>query len=547
VGREGPIVQIGSAIGSTLGQILRVSRSHLRTMVGCGAAAGIAATFNAPVAGVLFALEVILGDFGVRRFTPIVISSVIATAMSHSLVGDVPAFEIAVDYHMVSPFELLSYSVLGVAAGIVAVLFSRMVYFSEDAFDRIKLPALVKPVVGGLLIGGIGLKFPHIFGVGYETIEMALNAELAWNFLLLLVGIKLLATSLTLGSGGSGGIFAPSLFLGAVLGGALGHQFHTLFPTLTASSGAYALVGMGAVVAAATRAPLTSIMIIFEMTGDYKIILPLMFACIIGNVIAIRLSDQSIYTMKLFRRGVNLLRGQDVNVLASLKVKSILSSKYTTIQENTPLGKILQQMVKHPYAYFYVTDDEGCFKGVVAVDDFRHVIMDSGAIQDLVIAKDVMAETVPLINKDDTLDKVMFLFGSRNREEFPVIDPGDGNRLLGVITRQALISTYNNELMKRDAVKEVALGVSSAEEKEPVHLARGVALAEVEAPGWMVGKTLVSLDLRKNRGVQVLMINPGDEGSPSGQPSIPSPDTVIELGDNLLVLGSTEAIEGLKR
>ncbi|MFH2000664.1 MAG: chloride channel protein, partial [Planctomycetota bacterium] len=349
VGREGPIVQIGSAIGSALGQVLRVSRSKMRTMVGCGAAAGIAATFNAPLAGVLFSLEVILGDFGVRRFTPIVIASVIATAVSHHFMGDTTAFEISIVYEMISPFELITYSLLGVAAGLVALVFNSTIYRSEDFFESLKIPALAKPVLGGALIGFIGLKFPHIFGVGYETIEMALNQELAWHLLLILVGVKLVCTSLTLGSGGSGGIFAPSLFIGAVLGGALGHLFHSLFPAITASSGAYALVGMGAFVSAATHAPLTAIMIIFEMTNDYKIILPLMFACIIGNMISSWLNPHSIYTMKLYRRGVNLLGGKDVNILTSLKVKSVVSSKFLTIRGNTHLGELLQNVTKYPY------------------------------------------------------------------------------------------------------------------------------------------------------------------------------------------------------
>lgn len=545
VGREGPIVQIGSAIGSALGQILRVSRSRLRTMVGCGAAAGIAATFNAPVAGVLFSLEVILGDFGVRRFTPIVISSVIATAVSHHFTGDVAAFKIDVIYHMVSPFELLTYSVLGATAGLVGLLFILTIYKSEDLFELLKAPVLLKPALGGLMIGGIGLAFPHIFGVGYETIEMALNETVSWRLLLVLVGIKLVATSLTLGSGGSGGVFAPSLFLGAVLGGALGHFMHNLFPTLTASPGAYALVGMGAFVSATTHAPLTSIMIIFEMTGDYKIMLPLMFACIISNLVSSKLNPQSIYTLKLYRRGVNLRRGQDVNILTSLKVQSLISSRFLTIREDTHLGEMLHQVVSCPFTCFYVTDADGHYKGVVAVDDLRQIIMDGDVLGHLVIAGDVMSDDVPRIRADDSLDKVMRLFGSRHQTEFPVVDSTDSDRLVGVVTRQALISAYNSEVLKRDAVNEVLAGVGAAGEKEPVQLSEEIAVAEVEAPGWMVGKTLVSLNLRRTRGIQVLMIHPTPDGQGPAQPHVPEPDYTIALGDNLVVMGSSDAIRKL--
>jgi chloride channel protein, CIC family len=547
VGREGPIVQIGSAIGSTLGQILKVSRSKLRTMVGCGAAAGIAATFNAPVAGVLFSLEVILGDFGVRRFTPIVISSVIATAVSHALMGNTAAFDIAIAYEMVSPVELISYSLLGVAAGLVALLFSATVYRSEDLFEKIRVPALVKPVAGGLLIGFIALRFPHIFGVGYETIEKALNEEIAWHFLLILVGVKVVATSLTLGSGGSGGVFAPSLFIGAVLGGGMGHAFHRILPEHTASSGAYALVGMGALVSAATHAPLTSIMIIFEMTGDYKIILPLMFACIIGNAVSSGLRRESIYTMKLFRRGVNIFKGRDANVMASLKVSDVTSTGQITIGEDLPLGSMLQMFVKHHDTNFYVVDGQGVFKGVVSVNDLREVFLDGAVIGDLVIARDVMDEDFPRVRGADTLDRVMYLFGADRRDELPVVDDRNSDRLIGVVTRQKVISAYNGEILKRDAVGEVLGGIGTAVGGEPVVLSGDIAIAEVEASGWMVGRTLAELSLRQNRGIQVLMINPGSEGGdPDGKVQlVPQPDYRIALGDNLLVLGPETAVKNL--
>jgi len=548
VGREGPIVQIGSAIGSTLGQILRVSRSKLRTMVGCGAAAGIAATFNAPLAGVLFSLEVILGDFGVRRFTPIVVSSVIATATSHYCVGDVLAFDITAEYTMVSFLELVPYSLLGAVAGLGGLAFSRLIYASEDLFERSRIPALAQPVLGGLLIGAIGLRYPHVFGVGYETIEMALNAEVAWTMLFLLLGVKMVATSITLGSGGSGGIFAPSLFLGAVLGGGLGHLYHQILPGLTAESGAYALVGMGAFVSATTHAPLTSIMIIFEMTNDYKIILPLMFACIIANALSSGLHRDSIYTMKLVRRGLNIHRGRDVNVLNSLKVETIISPDYLTIAEHTHLGAMLQLMIKHSNTYFYVIDEHGGFRGVVPVDDLRQVILDGEILDSLVIARDVMIEDVPLLYRSETLDQVMRYFGTSRWEELPVISGCGHRKLEGVATRQAVISSYNREILKRDAVSEVLGGISTAVEGEPVLFSGDIAIAEVEAPGWMVGRTLAQLNLRRKRGIQVLMINPLRDGQALADnlQLVPKPDYVIRLGDNILILGPSEAVRQMR-
>ncbi|MEE8167053.1 MAG: chloride channel protein, partial [Myxococcota bacterium] len=221
VGREGPIVQIGSALGSTVGQLLKIDRARLRTLVGCGAAAGIAGTFNAPVAGALFALEVILGDFGVTQFSPIVISSVAATVVSRRFLGDFPAFDVP-PYSLVHASELFAYVGLGILAGLAALAFTRTLYAFEDAFEKRRAPSWLKPVLGGVLIGLIGIMVPHIFGVGYEAIDQALQGTMAWKFMLLLVGLKILAVSITIGSGGSGGIFAPSLFIGAMLGGAVG-------------------------------------------------------------------------------------------------------------------------------------------------------------------------------------------------------------------------------------------------------------------------------------------------------------------------------------
>jgi len=301
VGREGPIVQIGSAIGSTLGQLLKVSQDRMRALVGCGAAAGIAATFNAPIAGSMFALEVILGDFGLATFSPIVISSVVATAVSRAFLGDIPAF-IVPAYELVSAWEFPLYFVLGLFCAAGGVTFTKVLYRIEDLFDDFKFPEYLKALIGGMILGAGGLFFPQVLGVGYGAIDLALMQKLAWWLFLVLAVVKMLATAITIGSGGSGGIFAPSLFLGAMAGAFFGAVVHQLFPGMTASPGAYSLVGMGAVVSATTHGPLTAILILFEMTGNYKIILPLMLSCIVATIFARQLMKESIYTLKLVRR-----------------------------------------------------------------------------------------------------------------------------------------------------------------------------------------------------------------------------------------------------
>jgi CIC family chloride channel protein len=286
VGREGPIVQIGSAVGSVIGQLLRMPTRQVRTLVGCGAAAGIAATFNAPIAGALFATEIILGDFAAGQLTPIVIASVVATVVSRAVLGDTPSFVVPA-WELVNPWELAAYSGLGVISAGVGLGFASLLLFCENFFERLRVPDMVKPALGGIAVGVIGIGFPHVFGSGYESINATLEGHFPLLLLAALLVAKVVATSVTLGSGGSGGIFAPALFLGAVTGGAFGHVVHGVFPASTASSGAYALVAMGAVVSAATHAPITAIIMMFEMTQSITIIPPLMTSCVIATLVAV--------------------------------------------------------------------------------------------------------------------------------------------------------------------------------------------------------------------------------------------------------------------
>ena len=293
VGREGPIAQIGSALGSIVGQVLKLSEDRIRTLVACGAAGGIAATFNAPIAGAVFALEVLLRRFGSVYFGAVVISAVTADVIAHYFEGDQRTF-LTPDYALNSPWELLLYTLMGMLAALAAVGFSRLLYFSEDIWGLIRIPEPTKPILGGIMLGVLGIfsfqidGIPRVFGVGYITIESSLFSQLTLQMTFGLLLLKLLATTLTLGSGGSGGIFAPSLFMGAMLGGTFGHIAHSMFPETVAPSGAYALVGMAAFFGGVAHAPITAILILFEMTGDYQIILPLMLttvASINGRII----------------------------------------------------------------------------------------------------------------------------------------------------------------------------------------------------------------------------------------------------------------------
>jgi CIC family chloride channel protein len=529
VGREGPIVQIGSAIGSSVGQWLRVGERRMRTLVGCGAAAGIAATFNAPVAGALFAVEIILGDFGVTQFSPIVISSVTATVVSRHFLGDFPAFEVPA-YHLVSANELFAYGALGIIAGLVALIFVRTLYRAEDLFDKLRSPAFLKPAIGGALIGVIAIRFPEIFGVGYEAINEALTGDLGWKLLLILVMVKIVAVSLTIGSGGSGGIFAPSLFIGAMVGGAVGTVVHSLWPEMSGSPGAYALVGMGAVVAAGTHAPITAIVMIFELTGDYKIILPLMISSIIATLLATRLQKASIYTLKLLRRGVDIRSGYSASVLSHLTARDAMRTEFAEVGRADQLMPVISRFVERPGDTVLVTDPDQRLLGVITLDDIRPLMTDPDLVRGLVIAEDMMrVDGFPVFAPGDPLDEVMRRFG-RYRFMAPVVDNG---RLVGTLWPQDVIESYNSEILKRDMASTMAV--------------TGMSMAEVPVPASFFGRSLGSLDIRNRFGVSLLLIKRKGDAGEQIVDEVPDADSVFQEGDVMLVLGNEDRISRFER
>jgi CIC family chloride channel protein len=447
VGREGPIVQIGSAVGSVLGQFMKVSQDRMRTLVGCGAAAGIAATFNAPIAGSMFALEVVLGDFGLATFSPIVISAVMATAVSRYFLGNVPAF-IVPAYELVSAWEFPLYLALGIFCAAVGVTFTKTLYRIEDLFDEIKFPEYLKGIIGGLILGVGSLVLPQVLGVGYGAIDTALMQNITWWLLLVLVLAKILATSITIGSGGSGGIFAPSLFMGAMAGGFFGAVIHNLFPDVTATAGAFSIVGMGAVVSATTHGPLSAILILFEMTGDYKIILPLMLACIIATGTSRQLLRDSIYTLKLARRGVNLKEGKEVNVLRSMFVKDVMNANVETMPEALPLKKMTAQISKSKFNSFPVLNAQNQLIGILSFNDYSEAIFDDD-LKDLVVARDLATTELVTVSLDDNLYTALEKISSKDFAVLPVVAAEDPTKLEGVVSRRDIIGAYNKAVLKK--------------------------------------------------------------------------------------------------
>ena len=447
VGREGPIVQIGSAIGSTVAQILKLSANRMRVLVGCGAAAGIAATFNAPVAGMMFALEIILGEFAITTFSPIVLSAVMATAISRFYLGDLPAFVVPI-YELVSAWEFALYGVLGILAGVVAVAFATTLYKLEDLANSWRFPEYLKTPLAGLMLGILGLMFPTVLGVGYEGINLALSDQLAWWLLLAVLAVKILATSLSLAGGFSGGVFAPSLFMGSMLGGAFGHMVHAVFPQITAGPGAYAVVGMAAVVAGATHGPLSAFLILFEMTGGYKIILPLMIGCVVATLVARQIKEESIYTLKLIRRGVDIHAGKEMNILRSMTVAQAMRNNVESVPQDMTLGRFNDKLTHSKHASFPVVNQKNELVGIVSHADYADYFLDPN-LWDVVVMQDIATEKVVTVTPADTLEDALKKISAKDYATLPVVaGRADDRRLVGVLSHRDIISAYSRKLRK---------------------------------------------------------------------------------------------------
>ncbi len=441
-GKEGPIVQIGAAIGSTVGQLFGVSSERLRILVGTGAAAGLAAVFNAPVTGVLFAIEVILADFSISAFSPIIFATVISTTVSHYLIGTTPAESTAV-YYLESFYEYPLYILMGLVGGFIAVYFTKILYGVEEFFEKMKsVPPYVKPVIGGLLTGVIALYFPYIYG--FDDMAVHKSLELIPHSVLILAVLfilKILATSFSLGSGGTGGLFTPSIFIGATFGAFFGSCANIIFPGVTASPTAYALVGMGIIVAGTTHAPITALLLVFEITSDYQVILPLMLGTIIATVTARTIMRENIYTKSLALSGDYIFKGRNLTLLQSIPITQHIQKKYESIPKEMPFTQILKLMKKSDQSTFPVVNKDQQIIGVIALRDLRPYMFEDD-LYPLLIASDVMREEFLKVTPTQSLADVLRLFDLNDAEMIPVVSRRNSRKIIGVIFKDDLMRWY---------------------------------------------------------------------------------------------------------
>lgn len=445
VGREAPIAQIGAAVGSLVGQLLRVSGERMRNLVGCGAAGGIAAVFNAPMGGVFFALEVLLGDFSAQTFPLIVIASVASVSVTRAILGNVLIFTIPT-FVLESLPQILICAALGAACGVIAQLTIRSLETTEQWFSSSRIPVWLRAAAGGGLTGIIAIKFPQVLGTDAIALDQALHGILPWTLLLTVGFLKIAATSFSLGSGGSGGILGPSLFIGGMIGALAGTGANALIPGITGNVGGYTLIGMAAFLAPMVGAPLTAILILFEMTGNYEIILPLLVAVISAMLVSGQISRFSLYTRHLHKKGVDLVRGREEGVLKTLCVRDVMRYDVLTIPSSASFRQLTARFLQAHVDYFYLNDQHGALNGVVSFRDIRPYLLEEG-LWDLVRAKDIATMNPVSVTPGESLFDVLNKFGYKNVAVLPVIDDPHSRKLIGIIHRKEVLEAYQRRIM----------------------------------------------------------------------------------------------------
>jgi CIC family chloride channel protein len=445
-GREAPIAQVGASIGSTVAQLLKFDPSRTRTLLGCGAAAGLAAVFNAPIGGVMFAVEVILGDFSVRTFSPIVVAAVVGTIMSRSYLGNFPTFLVP-KYSLVSNTELVLYFLLGVLAGLSAVLFIKTYYTIEEWLKklekRLNIPVWAMPAIGGLLCGLVSMWVPELYGFSYEVINKALTGKETWGNMVAVYLLKPVVAAFTVGSGGSGGMFAPSMKMGAMLGGMFGKVVNILFPGMTAESGAYALVGMGALTAGIMRAPLTVILILFEVTGQYEIVLPIMFAAVTSALVARLAYPYTMETYILEKEGVRVGFGIALTIAGNISVLDVMRKNFIKFLDITRVETIIEEFHNTLESNFFITTSDELFIGVIGLEEMSILLKDGVSVG--MIANDMVKKNVTILYDNSKLDEALKVFELTDYTALPVVSRSTG-KLLGIVKQDDAFAYYRKQM-----------------------------------------------------------------------------------------------------
>ncbi len=450
-GREGPAVHLGAMMSSFMARRFGLHRSATMTLLGCGVASAVATSFNAPIAGVFFALEVVVGHYGLTAFAPVVLASVVGTIVTRIHYGDFPAF-IMVEHVIVSFWEMPAFAILGIVAAGVAWVFMYGIFFVQDAVARWKVPVVAATVGGGLLVGLIALALPEVLGVGYEATDRALRGTLGFSVLVALVLAKIVATSITIGSGFGGGVFSPSLFVGAMLGGAFGMVATGLGPESASPHTAYAVVGMASVAGAVLGAPISTILIVFELTANFDLTIAVMVGAALASLLTNHVLGRSFFRWALERRGIDLSGGRAGQLLRTHSVTSVMVSRYASLGPDDGLSAIRAALAGNPEGNFIVQEEDGSLVGVLAMEDLGPWLLGERSQEEPPNARQLAHGRPRTLVPGDNLATALEAMQQSDDTFLPVLKDRGSAGIAGILTRSALLMAHNRALT--DAAEE---------------------------------------------------------------------------------------------
>jgi CIC family chloride channel protein len=536
VGREGPIAQVGGAIGSAVAQLRKMGPERAKVLVAAGAGAGIATTFNAPMGGLMFAQEIVLlGHTELANLTLLIVATLTAVVTSRAVTGNDAVFQVP-EFVLRSYWEMLTYGAMGALFGVLAASYIRFFHATADVFRRLNLADWQKLGIGAAIVGAVAIVLPQNLSDGYPTINAAMAGHYELAILAALTFAKFFTSSVSLGSGAPGGVFGPIFFIGTMAGGTMQRAFSMFIPHLTGPRGSYALVGLGAFLAGTTHAPLTALFLLFEMTQNYTVALPAMVATIAALVVARMIESESIDTYRLAREGKTLHIAQERLALSQIPVSAVMDKDVVTVADNTSFDEVLRIAGETSQSTLPVVKSDRAFTGLIVTRDLLALMIRETELSPLVNAYDLCERNPPLVLADATLDAASELMGVDGLEEIPVVDSTHDGQFLGLVTRR-----HVGQALNRVAVSLTSLARGDAN----INWATGYRVTRVEVPPASAGQTLRTLDPRARFSVTVLALRDVDDPESGFVPI--APDRALKAGDLLVIAGRATDLRHFSR
>lgn len=536
VGREGPIAQIGGAIGSAVAQLRRLSAERAKVLVAAGAGAGIATTFNAPIGGLMFAQEIVLlNQIELANLSLLIIATMSAVVTERALIGNSAVF-VPAQFVLKSHLEMVTYGLMGVAIGVIAAAYIHFVHWVADFFRQLQWPAWAKLGAGLLAVGLVAIPLPQNLSDGYPVINRALQGDFALPRMGALAAAKFFASAVSLGCGAPGGVFGPIFFIGTMCGGATQRIFSRLLPSFTGPRGSYALIGLGAFLGSATHAPMTALFLLFEMTQDLQLALPAMITVVLSMIVARAIEPESIDTYALARAGKSLEIGKERLVLSQIPVSTVMTREVDVLTENHPLADVLRVAGETAQAIVPVVNSTGGLSGIIVTRHLLALLVGGNELGPLVNAYDLAWRNPPMVTPATSLDEATQLMEYDALEELPVVEKEHGGKFLGLVTRRAIAQTFNR----------VSVSLSTLATRESnIYWATGYRVSRVAVPEAAAGKTLRELDPRARFEVSVLAVRNRDDPQAGFVPI--APDRALKAGDELIVAGRAPGLRQFAR